>query len=652
MWEQQNRRTERTQPCQRLQQTKALRNSHAQLFLLLGALLFVQYTHAQGRPDIVWIRGGHSGFITDIAFSPDGKLIASISSDNTIKLWRASDGLLVRTPKNAKEVFCLSFSPDGTLLATGGKGEINLWRVSDGTLVRALTGHRADVFSVAFSPNGRLLASGGTGKTVKLWRVSDGHLMFTCRGHTGTIQSVSFTPDGKFFVSGSTDKTIKFWRISNGQLERSITSQKPIQGLDISRDGKLIATYSNEFRETRRGYNQIFESVCTISLWRLPERKFLRTLATHTGENTSLSFSPDGKMIMSTNQDNTIKLWGVANGKLLRTIKCEDIALSAVFSPDGKTILSGDYEGRLKLWRTADGTLQRTLTGHTDMVRCVAFSPDGRVVASGSNDNTVRLWRVSDGATIRSIEYGDFVLCIAFTRDGTLMAVGGVESPVQLWQVSDGKHVQTLSRGSAPIVFSPDGHLIAFEESNKVSLYRVSDGTIVHRISHRAPTVNSLAFTPDGNMIVVNDSNNTISLWRISDGERVYTLPAHSGEVSSVLFSPDGSLMASVSEENIYLWSVSDRTLIDTLRHTSEVTCVAFSPDGGLLASGCLDKTINIWRISDRKLIQRYDQEIGCGPNSIQFSPDGRFFVYGRNDATVVVARTPSASTAPVNKNE
>ncbi|MEN3000995.1 MAG: hypothetical protein ABDI19_04030 [Armatimonadota bacterium] len=178
----------------------------------VGFLLIYPTVWAQGRPDIVWMRGGHIRSVNSVAYSPDGQYVASGSGDYTIKLWRVSDGTLVRTfPFVAGPV---AFSPDGQYLASrGGEWDyttIKLWRVSDGQLERTFTGHTSYVSSVAFSPDGQYLASGSDDRTVRVWRVSNGQLVRTYDQETGTgdVESIQFSPSGAYFAYGREDATV------------------------------------------------------------------------------------------------------------------------------------------------------------------------------------------------------------------------------------------------------------------------------------------------------------------------------------------------------------------------------------------------------------------------------------------------------------
>jgi parallel beta-helix repeat protein len=250
-------------------------------------------------PEHIRTLSGHTSYVLSVAFSPDGKVLASGCYDNTIKLWDVATGTLLRTlAGHISWVLSVAFSPDGKILASGSYQEIKLWDVATGTLLRTLQGHTGDVESVAFSPDGKILASGSWDKTIKLWDVAKGTEIRTLTGHTSSVYSVAFSPDGKILASGSLDNTIKLWDVATGTL--------------------------------------------------------LRTFKGHTYYVYSVAFSPDGKILASGSWDNTIKLWDVATGRELRTLAGHtDRVRSVAFSPDGKVLASGAGGGEILIWDVA-----------------------------------------------------------------------------------------------------------------------------------------------------------------------------------------------------------------------------------------------------------------------------------------------------------
>ncbi|MEM4723487.1 MAG: serine/threonine-protein kinase [Candidatus Hadarchaeum sp.] len=213
------------------------------LLLVSGFLLYWFIT----RPGPPQTLKGHIDWVRSVTFSPDGKILASGSDDKTIKLWRVSDGSLIRTIEGHTDwVRSVTFSPDGQILASGSKDTtIKLWRVSDGSLIRTIEGHTDWVRSVTFSPDGKILASGSDDKTIKLWRVSDGSLIRTLTGHTDKVTSVTFSPDGKILASGSYDKTIKLWRVSDGSPIRTLTGHtRCVNSVTFSPNGQTLASGS------------------------------------------------------------------------------------------------------------------------------------------------------------------------------------------------------------------------------------------------------------------------------------------------------------------------------------------------------------------------------------------------------------------------
>ncbi|MBE9263766.1 hypothetical protein IQ224_16910 [Microcystis sp. LEGE 00066] len=505
---------------------------------------------------------GHNGNVNSVSFSPDGKTLATGSSDNTIKLWDVETGKEIRTLSghngyargSGNLISSVSFSSDGKTLATGSYDEdetIILWNVETGEEIRTLSGHNDCVESVSFSSDGKTLATGSRDKTIKLWNVETGQEIRTLSGHNEGVESVSFSKDGKTLASGSWDKTIKLWNVETGQEICTLSGHnREVLSVSFSSDGKTLATGS---------YDNI------IKLWNVETGQEIHTLSGHNDCVYSVSFSNDGKTLASGSRDNTIKLWNVETGQEIRTLKGHNGYVRSVsFSSDGKTLASGGWDKTIKLWNVQTGKEIRTISGHNDRVNSVSFSNDGKTLATGSSDKTIKLWDVETGKEIRTLSgHNEGVSSVSFSNDGKILATGSWDKTIKLWNVETGKEIRTLS-----------GH---------------NEG------------VSSVSFSNDGKILATGSYDETIKLWNVETGKEIRTLSGHNGSVSSVSFSNDGKTLATGSyDETIKLWNVETGKEIRTLSgHNELFTSVSFSNDGKILATGSHNGIIKLWNGSN-----------------------------------------------------
>lgn len=474
------------------------------------------------------------GSIQSFVYTPDGNTIATAGgwTDNFVQLWDAQTGDHKTTlTGHTKRVNSVAYSSDGKIIASGGAdGTVRLWEVTTGKQ-KVVLGRTSwinflfpwlnpPVNSVAYSPDGKTVAAASWDHKLRLCDTQTTKLKATLIGHTGPVDAVVYSPDGKTIATGGgwNDHTVRLWDAVTGETKAILTGYTHINAVAYSPDGKTIAIGGKSRSNA-------------LQLWDVPTRKLKTTYTEHTdGTLSSIVYSPDGETLAAVGlEDDTVRLWSSETGKHKATFKHTnarreyDIS-SVAYSPDGNTlaIVGGyykDHKGTVYLWHVQTRKRKIIYEG-PDYISSVAYSPDGRTIATGSWNGKIQVWHTVTGEELKTIstKHKGGVESLAYSPDAKMLASGGGyrDDLVQLWDATTGEH-KTILRGHtktvSSVAYSPDGQTIATGSTD--GTVRLWDAiTAEHKATVTAHTdIVSVVYSPDGKTIATRSTDGTVLLW-------------------------------------------------------------------------------------------------------------------------------------------
>jgi WD40 repeat protein len=455
------------------------------------------------------------GQVHTMAFSPDGRLLASGGDDRIIHVWDAATGQPVAECRgHTSKVLSLAFRQDGRRLVTAGHdGTVRQWDARAGREVEPpYDRHTVEALAAVYSPDGQRIASAGADGAVRLWQAEGRNDQAVLRGHTGAVVALAFNPDGRRLVSASYDTLV-------------------YQG-----DG-------------------------TVRFWEAARAVTLPVLTGHRSYVYPVAYSPDGRWIASGAWDNTIRLWDAATGEACATLPHSAIVRALAFTPDSARLISGgDPDGELLVWDLSTGRIQGRMPSGKYVRWSVVVSPDGAKIASGDRDLKGRLtMSISDVATGRIVgtEAG---MPFAFSPDGKWLAGKDADAKtIVLWDahaLSRVAHWPGHTGEINALAFDREGRrLVSASSDHTVRLWDVATGRCERVLEGHTDEVFAAVYHPDGTRIASGGRDRAVWLWDVASGQEVARLPGHSSYIWSLAFSPDGKTLVSGSgDSTVRLW--------------------------------------------------------------------------------------------------
>ena len=461
--------------------------------------------------------------ILDMSVSPDDRILAFACLDNSVRLVDANTGNTILTFYGDRPFWCVSFSPDGKLIAAGSGGEnehdsgsVRIWEVASRRERPPLTGHGAQC--MAYSPDGQRLATGGTDQSVKLWDITSGQEILTLRGHTDFVQGIAFTPDGCRIVSGG-DRSIRIWDgrpWNDGERfgDDVVTLRGHVDSVNAVVFHPRLAELATASTDG------------TIKIWNTETWRESRSVRTRFEAVSGLAVSPTVDQLAVSGYLKTqrvpVVLLDWKSGDELRQLGDPIGGETVAFGMDGRELAVGNEAGQITIYDLVNDSQEIRFQAPGKFPYRVAFHPDGRLVAA-CHDNKITIWDTRTGQEIDDspLEHQGLVYGIAFNSDGHFLASGGWDRTIRVWDTASWTQIQIVVDAAA---------------------------------------AQGIAFSPDDKYLAWAATDSTVKLWHRTTNA-LHTLRGHLGYVRSVAFSPDGKFLASASEDGTAkIWKVPNET--------------------------------------------------------------------------------------------
>jgi WD40 repeat protein len=571
---------------------------------------------------------GHTGKLFDIAYSPDGKWLATASADRTTRLWDTATGALRATVQHADRVATLAFSPDSRLLASGSQDQtVRVWDVIAGRELAALS-IGAPLQRIEFSPDGSTLLTAAAQRTLRLWQMPTGTAAGELAG-LGRIQGATFCRTGACIVAWDTDRII-VWDTATRAPRASyqVDGSQQLHSATVSQTGALLAL------GTKLGRFVLLRGDGTLIVDR----------AAHDEPVFDIAISPDESLVVTGSDDRTARLWSASGEPRGILAGHRASVLQVRFTPAGDRIVTTSADGTARLW-LASGGLLGEVTGHTDIVSKAAIDPGGKLLATASWDRTAMVWDLERAQELRPIFIGrEFSPpAVAFDPSGRRLAVAPADGTLSVVDVQTGSVACTTERATAikRLAWTSCEEL-AFVRGRGQAVERLDARrcTAVSALEHPAP-IAAMSTRPGPRLATA--AGEVVRIWN------------RGGLEASFTGYPGGVLRVGVDGDDVYaITGAPAAVVVDTIggavqrrifhAGTQPITDVRFDREQGRLLATSFDQFLYVWDAATGALLHKLE---GSGPlYAVRTSTDGSLMIGVGGISPTIWDRTSGAQIA------
>lgn len=621
----------------------------ARRFLAIVAILFplaciFAPLGAQDKagPELAATLKGHTDAVFAVAFSPDGKYVATASFDSTLKLWDAATGKEIRTYGGAaghtKQVISLAFSSDGTMLASGSTDNtIKVWDVPVNVPIRSLKTNDA-VAAVALSPDGTKLALAGKDGTLRLVTAAEfKELVKFESGHQGAITGLAFTANAQTLASVGVDRSLRYWNALNGQLIATVGAHTTgVNAVAVNPGAAAAYTVGDD------GF---------LKFWSLPATAS-KTLPGHAAPIRALALAADNTSYYTASDDKTVKQFAIAAAKETRVLSGPAAGVVSVAThPQNAIIAAGTQDSRIFVWNNADAKVQTNWLAHAGPVTSVQVNPQGTQLMSAGGDGLIKFWGLPAVAP-RTLTHPDAVLAAAPSPDGKKLFTGSADKLVRVWDSAKQAMEKQFAGHTAPVTavaVSPNLQVLASGSADHtIRLWNqatAKESDVL--LAHTAP-VTALGINPAGTQMLSASEDGSVKLWALPlAAPKLFT---HPDQITSLVLSADaGKMLTGGNDKIVRVWNLtSGAKEKDYAGPTLPIVSVAISGNGATVAAASADKTVTLWNAADAKLLHKLPMP--AAPQAIAFSGDSQSVFIGLADnqiKQIKVADSKEIKTLP-----